>query len=123
MQFLIDNNLSPRLAALLRQAGHDAIHVHQLGLTKADDATIFATAARQGQVIIAQDTDFGTLLATRQERSPSLILFRCQAKSTEAIFQLLNDNLPAILSDLETGAVVVIEDARIRIRPLPITGS
>jgi predicted nuclease of predicted toxin-antitoxin system len=123
MQFLVDNNLSPRLAHLLTQAGHDAIHVRDLGLTQANDETIFTAAAREQRTIIAQDTDFGTILALRQERSPSLILLRCQAKSTEAVFRLLRDNLPGVVSDLEIGAVVVIEDTRIRVRRLPITGS
>ena len=40
MKFLIDNALSPVLAALLQQAGHDAIHVRSIGLQHADDEVI-----------------------------------------------------------------------------------
>lgn len=123
MRFLVDNSLSPRLARLLVEAGHDVIHVRDLGLGGADDATIFDAASHEQRVIIAQDTDFGTILATRQARLPSLILFRCGAKSTEAVLRLLSDNLSTVVPDLEAGAVVVIEDARIRVRRLPITGS
>lgn len=36
---------------------------------------------------------------------------------------LPTDNLTAVTADLEAGAVVVIEDARIRVRRLPIAGS
>jgi len=41
MRFLIDNALSPVLATLLEQAGHDAQHVRRIGLHRADDAAIF----------------------------------------------------------------------------------
>ena len=47
MRFLVDNNLSPRLAARLCDAGHDAVHVRDLGMTQADDETIFDAAAAQ----------------------------------------------------------------------------
>ena len=122
MRFLVDNSLSPRLALSLGQAAHDAVHVRDRGLSQADDDTIFDAAARERRVILAQDTDFGTILAMRAAGRPSVILFRCAAKSTEALLALLIANLPAVHGDLDAGAVVVIEDARIRVRRLPIGG-
>jgi len=47
MKFLIDNALSSALAALLQQAGHDAVHVRSIGLQDADDDVIFDRAARE----------------------------------------------------------------------------
>ena len=32
MKFLIDNNLSPLLADALKAAGHDAVHLRDLGM-------------------------------------------------------------------------------------------
>ncbi len=44
MRFLIDNALSPQVAIGLQEAGHDAIHVRNVGLATAKDETIFAFA-------------------------------------------------------------------------------
>ena len=63
MKFLIDQNRSPRLAALLREHGHDAVHTLELGLERALDEDLLAMAAAEGRVIVSGDTDFGTLLA------------------------------------------------------------
>ena len=76
MRSLIDNALSPIMADGLRQSGHDAIHVRDLGLAAADDAMIFERAERDQRVIVSADTDFGTLLALRNSQRPSVILFR-----------------------------------------------
>ena len=38
MRFLVDNNLSPKLADLLESSGHQAVHVRNYGSQAAPDA-------------------------------------------------------------------------------------
>ncbi|MEV0165081.1 DUF5615 family PIN-like protein [Nonomuraea fuscirosea] len=49
MNFLVDENLSPRVAELLAKAGHDAVHVRDLQATSAPDTTIMQLAAADGR--------------------------------------------------------------------------
>lgn len=71
-------------------------------------------------MLVSADTDFGALLHRSGAAAPSAVLVRTAAnRHPAAQAQLPLDNLPAVETALEAGALVVFEDTRIRVRDLP----
>lgn len=82
MKFLIDAQLPPALCGWLRERGHEAVHVAEIGMIAASDAEIAARAEADDAVLVSKDEDFVTL------RLPDRFAFlwlRCGNASNRAL--------------------------------------
>jgi predicted nuclease of predicted toxin-antitoxin system len=121
VNLLVDANLSPAVAAQLRDAGYDAVHVVDVGLTTATDPEIVDHADDHGLVIVTVDTDFPMLIALRRAASPSVVLLRgVNELALDEHATLLISNLPAVTEDLDRGAIVSLGPDHLRVRSLPL---
>ena len=121
MRLLVDANLSPRVAVLLSESGHDAVAVRDVGLQHASDQQILEHALEDDRVIVSHDTDFGTLLAVQRRSKPSFILIRsAEPLTTLQIATLLIDNADVMLEELDAGAIVTLARGHLRTRRLPL---
>ena len=121
MKFLLDQNVSPALVGLLADSDHLAEHVRDLAMREAPDDVVLAAARDADAVLISSDTDFGELLARSNANEPSVILLRRQeGRRASEIASLIVANLQAVADDLASGAIVVLDDDRVRIRSLPL---
>jgi len=121
LRFLLDENLSPRLGELLAAAGHDTVHVRDIGLRSARDLVILERARAEGRTLISADTDFGQVLADSGALLPSVILLRRESdRPASRQAELVLANLDQVLGDLDAGAIVVLDATRVRIRRLPV---
>lgn len=123
MKFLIDNNLSPLLADALKAAGHDAVHLRDLGMQAATDHAVLEHARADERILVSADTDFGGLLARSGTSTPSVILIRRLAgrRAAEQAAIILA-NLDQVAEDLTAGAIVVLHEDSLRVRRLPMPG-
>jgi len=72
-RFLIDENLSPMLAAhLIGTHGFDAVHVNDVGLRGASDPVVLAYATAEDRVIVTNNADDFRRLARTADRHPGL---------------------------------------------------
>ena len=123
MKFLIDNNLSPVVADALKAAGHDAVHVRDLGMQAAPYEAVLEHARADGQVLISADTDFGGLLSRSKASNPSVILIRrLVGRRAAEQAAIIVANLDQVAEDLTAGAVVVLHEDLLRVRRLPMPG-
>lgn len=97
------------------------MHVRDALTVDAPDTAIFHHTAADDRIVVSADTDFGELLARLQAARPSLVLLRRRTRRRPSDqTTLLLTHLPAVANDPAAGAIVLIEEARVRVRSLPV---
>lgn len=117
---LIDMNLSPGWVEELAAHGWPAVHWSTVGDSKAPDREIMDWAHDNDYVVFTHDLDFGTMLALTHAGGPSVIQVRGQNVLPDHMAAMVVSALNQYESELATGALVVIDEAKSRVRILPI---
>jgi predicted nuclease of predicted toxin-antitoxin system len=120
MKFLADMGISLRTVNWLGECGYDVFHLRDRGLQKLPDDKILNLARQEKRVILTVDLDFAQLLAISRKSLPSVIIFRLGNENYAEINQRLTQVLNNCQNDLETGAIVSVNNDAFRVRKLPI---
>ncbi len=86
----------------------------------ASDETIVGRAAQDQRIILTQDLDMTAIIALSRRQYPSLVTLRLSSVRIEFVNTILQRTLPVLEQDLLQGALVTIEDSRVRLRRLPL---
>ncbi|HEX3883125.1 MAG TPA: DUF5615 family PIN-like protein [Stellaceae bacterium] len=116
MRFLLDMNLPPLLADQLNAEGHDAVHVLGAGYGAFPDQQIFARAAAEGRIVVTFDLDFGEIAGLADPAASGVILLRLRRAHRPHLWNRLRIAIAEAGEALTEGAVVLVEDTRIRVR-------
>src|SRR5690242_10632825 len=76
MKFKTDENLPVEVADALRQAGHDALTVHDQRLMGRSDLDIAAVCRAEGRILVTLDTDFANIQRYPPAEYRGLIVLR-----------------------------------------------
>ena len=120
IRILIDMNLSPDWVPLLQGHGWPAVHWSTVGDPRATDRTIMDWAVANGYIVFTHDLDCGTIPALTHATGPSVLQVRAD--------DVLRDHLEGVViaaltqhdESLASGALVVVNESRSRVRVLPI---
>lgn len=121
MKILVDMNLSPDWVDVLEKNGFESVHWSNIGKPNAEDHELIAWARSNSHVVFTHDLDFGTLLALTNADSPSVIQARTQDVSPEYLGKIIISVLKQYEGVLESGALIVVDESRSRIRVLPLS--
>ena len=120
MKILIDMNLSPEWVSLFSGHGFDAVHWSHIGAPNAPDFEIMQWARNNDYLVFRHDLDFGILLAHSRDGGPSVIQVRTQDVTPDHLGPMVLGVLRTHEAMLNRGALITIDEAKSRVRILPI---
>jgi predicted nuclease of predicted toxin-antitoxin system len=102
VKFIVDAQLPPALAQLLRQRGYDAVAVREIGLRDARDAEIWQYAIQHQAAIITKDQDFAERHLYSRDQ-PVVVWLRVGNTSNQALIRWFVPLWPKITRRIELG--------------------
>jgi predicted nuclease of predicted toxin-antitoxin system len=118
MRFLLDESAEFRIAAFLREQGHDVTAIAHDYPHALSDAEVLALASSEGRILLTNDRDFGELIFRQHRSHAGIIYFRLGLAATaEAKIAWLGRILVSHGDRLDHFLVVTPRSVRVRQTP------
>jgi predicted nuclease of predicted toxin-antitoxin system len=117
VRWLADECVDAELVLHLRAIGHDVIYIAEI-TPAINDAALITRASAEDRLLLTEDKDFGDLVVRQRRSVPGVILLRIDP----ARHELKKRRLMAVIERFGEklhGRYTVVDEARIRTRPLP----
>lgn len=116
MKFKIDENLPIDAAVLLKNAGHDALTVHDENLTDSQDTDIAVVCAAENRILLTLDLGFADIRAYPPSKYPGIIVFRLSRQDKRNVLQAISRLLRVFDTHLVDNKLWIVEERRVRVR-------
>jgi predicted nuclease of predicted toxin-antitoxin system len=121
VRFLVDASLPRSATTRLRELGHEAIDVRDIGLASAIDEVIAEHAQRNQQALVTRDFDFADIRNYPPADYAGIVVLDLPNHSTAA--QVVKALATFVCTkewlDLLHGRLAIVEPSRVRFRPAP----
>ena len=115
LRILADENVSPKVVAFLRDQGIEVLDTKERGWQGKSDDELLETAYRENCWVLTHDSDFGSLAIHEGKPYWGVVFLKPRDLKPHNVVRLCNRLLDQDM-DVSQRTLVVVEEARIRIR-------
>ncbi|QTA91258.1 DUF5615 family PIN-like protein [Desulfonema magnum] len=115
LKMLADENISPRVVSFLREKGTDVADAKERKWHGREDEYLLEKAYSESRFILTHDSEFGTLAINEGKKCYGIIYLRLRNSKVPNVIRALG-NLLSLETEFQAGSLIVVDNARIRIR-------
>lgn len=114
LRLLLDQMIDAVAAKTVSEQGHDLVRLADLGMAKADDDEVLATAVAEQRILVTLDEDFGDWAILPLSEHPGVIRLKVDPTTTANILDLLCPFLKQNKDRDFTNRLVIVKSTGVR---------
>lgn len=101
---------------MLRQAGHDALTLHDQNMVGASDQQVAAVCREEERALVTFDLDFSDLRTYQPANYSGIVIFKARTQAKSAILKLVTRFLQLLETQPLQGCLWILQENGLRIR-------
>ena len=115
LKFKVDENMPAEVAAILIDAGHDALTVSDQQLSGHPDAEVVGMCRREGRAVMTLDLDFADIRAYRPADYPGIVVLRLSRLDKRRVLLAVQGLMATLQQEPLAGSLWIVDETRVRI--------